>query len=195
MPDEVSFAVLNTDVRAVLERARAACNTHFRKSCGTLFPRRNRNLAAQPLFNPTDPAARRRQQKASGSRAGYRRNVMKITRTLTLTAAMAVAALGFGSSSAHAARVGVGFYVGGPAAYVPPSPGPGYEWVAGNYDGGYWVPGRWAFMGGPAYYGGYYGRAYIGRGGDRDDFHGDRDRGGDHFRGSDRGHGGGHDRR
>lgn len=122
---------------------------------------------------------------------------MKITRTLTLAAAVAVAALGFGSTTAHAARIGVGVYVGGPVAYVPPCPGPGYEWVAGYYDGGYWVPGRWAFVGvgGPA----YYGRVYA-RGWDRDDFRGDRDRGwdrdrGEHFRGDDRGHDRGHDRR
>jgi hypothetical protein len=110
---------------------------------------------------------------------------MKITRTLTLATAMAVAAIGFGSTAAHAARIGVGVYVGGPVAYVPPSPGPGYLWVAGYYNGPYWVPGRWSFVGvrGPAYYGGYA------RGWDRDHV---RIAERDHFRD---GRGWGHDRR
>jgi hypothetical protein len=30
---------------------------------------------------------------------------------------------------------------------VPPCPGPGYAWVAGYYNGGYWVPGYWNFVG------------------------------------------------
>jgi hypothetical protein len=49
------------------------------------------------------------------------------------------------ATPAKAAEWGV--YVGGPAAYVPPCPGPGYQWVAGYYSDGYWVPGRWAFAG------------------------------------------------
>ncbi|HUK15702.1 MAG TPA: hypothetical protein VLW65_04780 [Bryobacteraceae bacterium] len=38
-------------------------------------------------------------------------------------------------------------FVGGPVAYVPPCPGPGYVWIAGSYANGYWVPGRWGFRG------------------------------------------------
>ncbi len=113
-----------------------------------------------------------------------------------LGAAVVAGTLGLGSTAAQAAQVRVGVYVGGrPAAYVPPCPGPGYQWSAGYYSGGYWVPGRWSYVGA-----GFYGRGYNGRGyamatgrmtgtgiawRDRDRDH-DRDRGrdrdGDHFR-------------
>lgn len=72
-----------------------------------------------------------------------------------LGAAVVAGGLGLAATPAKAAEWGV--YIGGPAAYVPPCPGPGYEWVAGYYSGGYWVPGRWAYSGA-----GYYG--------DRDDY-------------------------
>lgn len=128
----------------------------------------------------------------------------KTMRTFTIAAAMAVAALGFGSTAAHAAHIGIGVYVGGPGAYVPPCPGPGYQWTAGYWDGGYWVPGQWVFVGGPAYYGApaYYG-GYYHRDWDDDDGyrggwgHDDWHRGWgheDHFRGEDRGRGWGHRR-
>ncbi len=101
---------------------------------------------------------------------------MKNTRKWMLGAALAVGGLGFGASTAHAAQFGV--YVGSPAAYVPPCPGPGYSWEAGYQADGYWVPGRWAFVGvsGGRDYG--YARYY----GDRDDhrFYRDRDRDRDH---------------
>jgi hypothetical protein len=70
---------------------------------------------------------------------------MKSMAKWMLGAAVAVGGLGLAATPAKAAEWGV--YVGGPAAYVPPCPGPGYEWVAGYYSGGYWVPGRWAFGG------------------------------------------------
>jgi hypothetical protein len=70
---------------------------------------------------------------------------MKSMAKWMLGAAVAVAGLGTATTPAKAAQWGV--YVGGPAAYVPPCPGPGYEWVAGYYSGGYWVPGRWALAG------------------------------------------------
>ncbi len=38
-------------------------------------------------------------------------------------------------------------YPNGPAAYVPQSPGPGYAWVNGYMDNGYWIPGRWVWVG------------------------------------------------
>ncbi|HTW61820.1 MAG TPA: hypothetical protein VMD55_08415 [Terracidiphilus sp.] len=86
---------------------------------------------------------------------------------------MALGVVGLGATQAQAARIGVGVYVGGPAAYVPPCPGPGYAWVAGYYTNGVWVPGFWRApgprfgvvvrggwgygWGHPAYYGrGYY---------------------------------------
>ena len=100
---------------------------------------------------------------------------------LVLGAAMLAGAVGLGATKAQAAEFRV--YVGGPVAYVPPCPGPGYSWVAGYYDRGYWVPGRWNFVG----YRSRYGYAHY----DRDrrwdrDRHYDRDRGHDrdrdHFR-------------
>jgi hypothetical protein len=108
-----------------------------------------------------------------------------------LGAAMVAGTLGLGSTAAQAAQVGIGVYVrGGPVAYVPPCPGPGYEWTAGYYSGGYWVPGRWAYMGA-----GYYDRDHYrvydydrDRGRDRNwDRDRDRDRDRDHDRGEHRG--------
>lgn len=113
----------------------------------------------------------------------------------------ALVASGFGMASTHAKAAQFGIYVGAPAAYVPPCPGPGYEWVAGYYADGYWVPGRWAYAGGPVisfgYRGGYDRDAYRDhrdwdRDHDRRDWDRDRDRrDGDHDRGRDhdsRGH-------
>src|SRR5436305_14354791 len=70
---------------------------------------------------------------------------MKSMAKWMLSAAVLAGGLGLAATPAKAAEFGV--YIGGPAAYVPPCPGPGYEWVAGYYSGGYWVPGRWAFAG------------------------------------------------
>jgi hypothetical protein len=89
-----------------------------------------------------------------------------------VAAALALGTLGLGASQAKAARIGVGVYVGGPVAYVPPCPGPGYAWVGGYYANGAWVPGFWRAPGlrvGPRVVvrGGwghpvYYGRGYYG---------------------------------
>jgi len=114
-----------------------------------------------------------------------------------LGAAVAAGTLGLGTVAAHAAQVGV-YVSGGPVAYVPPCPGPGYQWVAGYYSGGYWVPGRWAYVGAR-----YYDRDdYQYRAYDRDDYRfraydrdgdgwrdrdGWRGRDGDHWRDHDRG--------
>jgi hypothetical protein len=113
---------------------------------------------------------------------------MKSMAKWMLGAAVVAGGLGLAATPAKAAEWGV--YVGGPAAYVPPCPGPGYEWVAGYYSGGYWVPGRWAFAGYPRTYVRYYGdrddhRGYYRdrddwRRHDRDDRHWDRDH--DHWR-------------
>jgi hypothetical protein len=70
---------------------------------------------------------------------------MKNTMKLMLGAVILAGAFGIAAPKANAAQFGV--YVRGPVAYVPPSPGPGYFWTAGFYDGGYWVPGRWEFRG------------------------------------------------
>ena len=109
-----------------------------------------------------------------------------------LGAAVVAGGLGLAATPAKAAEWGV--YVSGPAAYVPPCPGPGYEWVAGYYSGGYWVPRRWAFAGYREPVVRYYGREYRGddwrrsewreheyrERHDRDDWRGDRDH--DHWR-------------
>jgi len=63
-----------------------------------------------------------------------------------LGAAVVAGGLGLGATSAQAAQVRV-FVGGAPAAYVPPCPGPGYVWVAGYYNDGYWVPGYWNYAG------------------------------------------------
>jgi hypothetical protein len=63
-------------------------------------------------------------------------------RNWMLGAAVVAGVMGLGAGTAQAAEFGV--YVHGPAVYMPPCPGPGYEWVAGYHARGYWVPGRWA---------------------------------------------------
>jgi hypothetical protein len=115
-------------------------------------------------------------------------------RKWVLGAAVLAGGLALGTDTAQAAQVRV--YVGaGDAAYIPPSPGPGYVWVNGYYDGGYWVPGYWSYAGGVgySYYGGdnmryrhfdrddyrHYDRDHDRRFYDRDDHH-DRDRDHDH---------------
>ena len=78
-----------------------------------------------------------------------------------LGAAIVAGGLGLGATKAQAAEFRV--VIGGPRAYVPPCPGPGYVWVNGYYDGGYWVPGSWNYQG-------------VGFRYDRDDYrHVDRD--------------------
>ena len=95
-----------------------------------------------------------------------------------LGAAVVAGGLGLAATPAKAAEFGV--YIGRPAAYVPPCPGPGYEWVAGYYSGGYWVPGRWAFRSG-------YRAPVVRYYGDRDDHRVyDRDRDWDRDRHFDR---------
>lgn len=120
---------------------------------------------------------------------------MKSMAKWMLGAVVVAGGLGLAATPAKAAEFGV--YVGTPVAYVPPCPGPGYSWVAGYYSGGYWVPGRWNYVGVRDGYVRYYGdrddhRAYYRdrddyrRGDwdrdrhDRDDRHFDRDH--DHFR-------------
>jgi hypothetical protein len=123
---------------------------------------------------------------------------MKSMAKWMLGAAVVAGGLGLAATPAKAAEFGV--YIGGPAAYVPPCPGPGYQWTAGYYSGGYWVPGRWAFAGRDRddyrvvrYYGDRDDHRYYR---DRDD-HRDRDRGWDRDRRDrdDRGRDGDHFRR
>jgi len=70
---------------------------------------------------------------------------MKSMAKWILGAAVVAGGMGLAATPANAAQFGV--YVGSPVAYVPPCPGPGYQWYAGYYSGGYWVPGRWSFVG------------------------------------------------
>ena len=70
---------------------------------------------------------------------------MTSLKKFTLAAALVAGSLGLGATQAQAARVRL--TIGGPVAYVPPCPGPGYVWVAGYFNDGYWVPGYWNFVG------------------------------------------------
>ena len=98
-------------------------------------------------------AAEKAQQHAAGADKGTLNRVrwngenMKNITKWMLAAALAIGGFGLASTPAKAAQIG--FYVGNgaPGYYVPPSPGPGYTWIAGYYANGYWVPGRWAFAG------------------------------------------------
>jgi len=76
-----------------------------------------------------------------------------LLKKMVLGAALVAGTLGLGATQANAA---VRIVVGGPAAYIPPCPGPGYFWVAGYYNGGIWVPGFWRFRG-PEFRGPEYG--------------------------------------
>lgn len=98
---------------------------------------------------------------------------MKSIGKWVLGAVVLAGGVALGTNTAEAAqwRVAVGV---GDAAYVPPCPGPGYAWVTGYYDQGYWVPGYWNYVGGVSY-------SYNERGAyrhyDRDDYRRfDRDR-------------------
>jgi hypothetical protein len=100
---------------------------------------------------------------------------MVSVKKLVLGAAVLAGALGLSANKARAAEFGV-YVHGGPVAYVPLCPGPGYTWVGGYWSRGVWFPGRWNFVGvrRPApvdrYYGGYRGfdRHYFN---DRDRWH------------------------
>ena len=70
---------------------------------------------------------------------------MKSFGKFMLGAAILAGGLGLGATTAQAAEVRV--VIGGPAAYIPPCPGPGYVWVSGYYNDGYWVPGYWSYSG------------------------------------------------
>jgi hypothetical protein len=67
---------------------------------------------------------------------------------------------------------GFGVTIGAPVAdtYIPPCPGDGYDWVAGYYNGGVWVPGAWRMRAGYRVgfvdhgYGHGYGRGFEHRG-------------------------------
>ncbi len=102
---------------------------------------------------------------------------MRSMRNWMLGAAVVAGGLGLGATTAQAAEFGV--YVRGPVAYVPPCPGPGYVWVNGYMANGYWIEGRWNFVGvrgGDRF-------AFIDHDRGRDfDRHFDRDHGRDHFR-------------
>jgi hypothetical protein len=70
---------------------------------------------------------------------------MKNFGKFVLGAAIVAGGLGLGATSAQAAEFRV--VVGGPVAYIPPCPGPGFVWEAGYYNNGYWVPGYWNNVG------------------------------------------------
>jgi hypothetical protein len=100
-----------------------------------------------------------------------------------LGAAVLAGGAALGATQAQAAEFGV--YARGPVAYVPPCPGPGYVWVDGYSANGYWIPGRWNFVGerGPVV------RFDVHRGYDHPYYDRDHDRGHDQDRDHDRGRG------
>lgn len=109
-----------------------------------------------------------------------------------LSAAVLAGGLTLGTTTANAAQIGI-YVHGGPVAYVPPCPGPGYAWAAGYWNAGYWVPGRWNYVGVRRDFD--HDRVYYR---DRDDYRWrdrDRDRGWDRDRGHDRDGYRDHDRR
>ena len=112
----------------------------------------------EPSLNNTTGRAGRK-----SARVGWDGGVMKNVCKWMLGAAVVAGGLGLGATAvAQSAEFGV--YARGPVAYVPPCPGPGYAWVAGYQSDGYWIPGRWNFIGvrGGEHFAGYYG--------DRDDY-------------------------
>jgi hypothetical protein len=98
------------------------------------------------------PGGSKNEVSLGNSRAGQLQltgrdgGVMASMKGLMLGLAIMAGAAGLGATTANAAQFGI-YIGGGPAAYVPPCPGPGYTWIAGYYDRGYWVPGRWNFVG------------------------------------------------
>lgn len=87
---------------------------------------------------------------------------MKLNRVLST---FVLTALLSGATMVAQAQTSIYLGVGGGRAsvvaaqyYQPPCPGPGYIWIAGYYNGGYWVPGYWTLRDG--YRGGYYGTYY-----------------------------------
>ena len=101
---------------------------------------------------------------------------MASMKSLMMGAAILAGAAGFGATSAKAAQFGV--YVGTRPAYAAPYPGPGYTWVEGYYNGGYWIPGRWAYarhFDRDDYYRGRHHHDRHDRHYDRDDRHHDHD--------------------
>jgi hypothetical protein len=114
-----------------------------------------RNLSPHSLFNRDITGWTQRQKETSLKRmeagpeslfdTGRDGGVMTTMRNWMLGAAVVVAGLGAGATVAQAAEFGI--YVRGPVAYVPPCPGPGYFWIAGYQNDGYWIPGRWEFRG------------------------------------------------
>lgn len=94
---------------------------------------------------------------------------MSSVKNWMLGAAIAAGIFGLGTGKAQAAEFGI--YARGPVAYEPQCPGPGYIWITGYRDHGYWVPGRWSFAG---YRGGYgHGYSYYDRGHRDSDWHHD----------------------
>ena len=72
---------------------------------------------------------------------------MKSIAKWMLAAAVVAGGLGMGATKADA-QIGIYVRTGRPAAYIPPSPGPGYVWVNGYYDSyGQYVDGYWNFVG------------------------------------------------
>jgi hypothetical protein len=121
-----------------------------------LFWLRKRNLSAQLLLKRAERQAPEAKEKsfkraeagrAKFCRAGWTGGFMKSIGKVMLGTALAVGAMGLAAVPAHAAHIRVGVVVGGPVAYVPPCPGPGYVWVNSYWADGAWEPGYWNYAG------------------------------------------------
>jgi hypothetical protein len=95
-------------------------------------------------------------ESGQAKRSARNGGIMNSMKKFFLGAALAVGALTMSAVPAQAARIG--FYVGARAVAIPACPGPGYAWVGGYSNNGYWVPGYWNFVGvrvgGPIFRGG-----------------------------------------
>lgn len=72
---------------------------------------------------------------------------MKLNRALS---AIVLTGLLSGAAMVAQAQTRIMVRIGTPVAevavnYAPPCPGPGYEWVAGYYNGPQWIPGQWVY--------------------------------------------------
>src|SRR6185437_14417020 len=146
-------------------------NTDCAKSCGPLFTCVTATLACnfcstgheqQALEAAKEKASSEQKTgRARCEKAGGTGGSMKSIGKVMFGAALAVGAMRLAAVPAHAAHIRIGVAIGGPVAYVPPYPGPGYVWVNGYWAEGAWVPGYWNYAGvAPevGYYGapGYY---------------------------------------
>jgi hypothetical protein len=102
-------------------------------------------IAGKPQRRQQPSLKRKEPGRASDFQGRLDGGFMGSMRNWMLGAAVVAGTMGLGATTAQAAEIGI--YARGPAAYVPPCPGQGYVWIAGYQSDGYWIPGRWNFIG------------------------------------------------